>query len=65
MYFSLNYSPGGCALNTSRVLSWLNADAAGIKIIFVGSTGEDELSTKLKDIITKDGVSTRQMRPLS
>ena len=38
-------SPGGCALNTCRVLHWLEPE---LKVKFFGSVGCDENADKLK-----------------
>ena len=40
-----NLSPGGCALNTCRVLNWIKPN---FKVKFFGSVGKDDNADKLK-----------------
>eukprot|EP00096_Caligus_rogercresseyi_P016880 TRINITY_DN997_c0_g2_i1.p1 TRINITY_DN997_c0_g2~~TRINITY_DN997_c0_g2_i1.p1 ORF type:complete len:355 (+),score=59.18 TRINITY_DN997_c0_g2_i1:1-1065(+) len=54
----VNISPGGCSLNTSRVLQWLQSARPGI-VTFFGSVGRDERCNALKKLMVKDGVHTR------
>ena len=56
--------PGGCALNTCRVLRWLtndDDDVSPLEIEFFGSVGEDENRRALEDIVRKGGVNPRYL----
>lgn len=56
----LKYSPGGCALNTCRVFSWLNqADRSAAEATFVGATGNDEPKRRLEDALRKEGLTAK------
>ncbi len=50
--------PGGCALNTCRALSWLDADD-NTEVMLVGSVGSDENRVELENIIKADGIKPR------
>lgn len=50
---------GGCALNTCRVLRWLDQKDKELDIKFFGSVGNDDKKAILEDIIRKDGIDPR------
>ena len=54
----LKYSPGGCALNTCRVFSWLNNDDRA-KAVFVGATENDESKKRLADALRREGLKAK------
>ena len=53
---SVDFSGGGCALNTVRVFQWLS----GVKneSVFLGGLGTDESGDILETLVNKDGVLT-------
>jgi len=53
---AVEYSGGGCALNTVRVFQWLS----GVKneSVFLGGLGTDESGDILETLVNKDGVMT-------
>ena len=60
LFLRLKYSPGGCALNTCRVFSWLNqADRGAAEATFVGATGNDEPKRRLEDALRKEGLTAK------
>ncbi|XP_040575200.1 uncharacterized protein [Lepeophtheirus salmonis] len=54
----ITISPGGCSLNTCRVLQWLHSHRPGT-VLFFGSVGKDEQHFNLKKLCVKDNISTR------
>ena len=52
------YSPGGCALNTCRVFSWLNQDG-GAEATFVGAAGNDDSKRRLEVALKKEGLTAK------
>ncbi len=50
--------PGGCALNTCRVLCWLDAEDA-LDSKFFGSIGRDDHGTALTSKIKESGILPR------
>ncbi|XP_076060227.1 uncharacterized protein LOC143036576 isoform X2 [Oratosquilla oratoria] len=55
--YSIEYTAGGCALNTSRVFSWLLGKHG--KVTFVGGIGKDDRGDKLASIVEESGVKTK------
>jgi len=58
----LEYSGGGCALNTARVFQWLSAPtlpaSAASSTVFLGGLGEDDSGAVLESLVNSDGVLT-------
>eukprot|EP00095_Tigriopus_kingsejongensis_P005067 snap_masked-scaffold330_size203968-processed-gene-1.0 protein:Tk05067 transcript:snap_masked-scaffold330_size203968-processed-gene-1.0-mRNA-1 annotation:"adenosine kinase" len=56
----LSYAPGGCALNSARMMAWLSKkQGQDVSVVFVGTKGRsDEHSDTLEDLIRADGVTT-------
>jgi len=52
----LEYSGGGCALNTARVFQWLSSSANSA--VFLGGLGKDDGGTVLESLVRGDGVAT-------
>jgi len=52
---SVEYVPGGCALNTLRVARWMLGDSSddGVRVNFAGSIGSDEVGVKLRRELDK------------
>jgi len=55
----LEYSGGGCALNTVRVFQWLHSSSSrcpGPQAVFFGSLGKDTGGHRIQSIVSGDGV---------
>ncbi|XP_042220016.1 adenosine kinase-like [Homarus americanus] len=55
--YPVEYTAGGCALNSSRVFCWVLGEPE--RVVFVGGIGKDEQANKLSAIIKDSGVVTR------
>nr|XP_045603867.1 adenosine kinase-like [Procambarus clarkii] len=55
--YPVEYTAGGCALNSSRVFCWVLGEPN--RVVFVGGIGKDEQAKKLSAIIKESGVVTR------
>ncbi|XP_050705456.1 uncharacterized protein LOC126990848, partial [Eriocheir sinensis] len=55
--YPVEYTAGGCALNSSRVFCWVLGE--GQRVVFVGGIGEDQAATRLSKIVEESGVITR------
>lgn len=59
----ITLSPGGCSLNTCRVIQWLQSGvqdkSAKHQTVFFGSVGKDDKQTLLTNLVQKDNVITR------
>eukprot|EP00094_Tigriopus_californicus_P009756 TCALIF_09405-PA protein Name:"Similar to ADK Adenosine kinase (Physcomitrella patens subsp. patens)" AED:0.10 eAED:0.12 QI:0/0/0/0.66/1/1/3/0/365 len=55
---STSYAPGGCALNSSRMMAWLcQREALDVTTVFIGTRGAMDRSTqKLLSLVQNDGV---------
>lgn len=53
----LEYSGGGCALNTARVFQWLSAPSSS-STVFLGGLGQDDGGKVLDSLVNSDGVVT-------
>ncbi|KAA0203189.1 hypothetical protein HAZT_HAZT003811 [Hyalella azteca] len=57
--YDVSCSAGGCALNSSRVFTWVLGQPK--KALFMGGIGVDEAATRLLRIIHDSGVNTRML----
>ncbi|XP_063847127.1 uncharacterized protein LOC135092489 isoform X2 [Scylla paramamosain] len=55
--YPVEYTAGGCALNSSRVFCWVLGEPH--HVVFVGGIGKDEAARRLSDIVEESGVITR------
>lgn len=55
--YPVEYTAGGCALNSSRVFSWVLGEPE--RVVFVGGIGKDEHARRLSTIVQQSGVVTR------
>ncbi|XP_045134796.1 adenosine kinase-like isoform X2 [Portunus trituberculatus] len=55
--YPVEYTAGGCALNSSRVFCWVLGEPR--RVVFVGGIGKDEAARKLSNIVEESGVITR------
>ncbi|KAK8385233.1 hypothetical protein O3P69_012206 [Scylla paramamosain] len=55
--YPVEYTAGGCALNSSRVFCWVLGEPH--RVVFVGGIGKDEAARRLSDIVEESGVITR------
>lgn len=52
--YKVEYTAGGCALNSSRVFSWVLGEQD--RVTFVGGIGKDQQAEKLRNIVGNSGV---------
>ncbi|CAL4136553.1 unnamed protein product, partial [Meganyctiphanes norvegica] len=52
--YEIESTAGGCALNSSRVFSWVLGEQE--RVLFVGGIGKDQQAEKLRSIVNKSGV---------
>jgi len=52
--YEVESTAGGCALNSSRVFSWVLGEPE--RVVFVGGIGKDQAAEKLRNIVKKSGV---------
>ncbi|XP_068223599.1 uncharacterized protein [Palaemon carinicauda] len=55
--YPVEYTAGGCALNSSRVFCWVLGEPE--RVVFVGGIGKDDEAQKLKAITQSSGVVNR------
>ncbi|XP_066986016.1 uncharacterized protein [Macrobrachium rosenbergii] len=55
--YPVEYTAGGCALNSSRVFCWVLGEPN--RVVFVGGIGKDDEAQKLKAITQSSGVVNR------
>ena len=58
--YPVEYTAGGCALNSSRVFCWVLGEPR--RVVFVGGIGKDDSAKRLSDIVEESGVITRYVR---
>ena len=54
--------PGGCALNTSRVISKLAGRKSRVNVDFAGVTGDDAVGNQIHEMLTSNGISFHRVQ---
>lgn len=54
--------PGGCALNTTRVISKLAGRKSRVSVNFAGVTGEDTVGDQIHDMLSSDSIAFHRVK---
>lgn len=57
--YPVEYTAGGCALNSSRVFCWVLGEPH--RVVFVGGIGKDTQAQRLSTIVEESGVVSRSV----